>query len=276
LRNWNSSLAAGDTCVLLLLLAAAPLLAADDANAIIERLLEAQKANGDRIQPYTFVEEAVYFTYAKDGKLKKDSSETREVIFVEGLPFRKPVARNGKPLPANEQAEIQKMVNQTAKERRRQPRPAEEQIVMGGEHIDIGANRELLTLFENRLKGEEEIRGRKAWVIEATPIERHIPVSEYEKDLLGFRRTLWIDQADNLPVRMLLAAAGDGVRFAAPGSTVRVDYGKIAPDVWCESALVLEIWHPSGKQFKPWKRAEFVFSGFQKFDVQSTITVVDH
>ena len=58
MRNWNSSLAAGDTCVLLLLLAAAPLLAADDANAIIERLLEAQKANGDRIQPYTFMEEA--------------------------------------------------------------------------------------------------------------------------------------------------------------------------------------------------------------------------
>ena len=75
----------------------------------------------------------MYFTYAKDGQLKKDSSETREVIFVEGLPFRKPVARNGKPLSAKEQAEIQKAVNQTAKERRRQPRPpAEGQIVMGG------------------------------------------------------------------------------------------------------------------------------------------------
>jgi hypothetical protein len=107
----------------LLLFGAVPLSAADDANAIIERLLEAQKANGYRIQPYTFVEEAVYFTYAKDGKLKKNSSETREVIFVEGLPFRKPIARNGKPLSAKEQAEIQKVVNQTAEQRRKQPRP---------------------------------------------------------------------------------------------------------------------------------------------------------
>jgi hypothetical protein len=262
---------------LLLLLAAAPLWAADDANAIIQRLLEAQKTNADRIQPYTFVEEAVYFTYAKDGKLKKNSSETREVIFVEGLPFRKLVAQNGKPLPAKEQAEIQKAVNQTAEQRRRQPRPpAGGQIVMGGQRIDVGANQELLALFDNRLKGEEEIRGGKAWVIEATPKAGLAPASEHERDVLGFRRTLWIDETDNVSRRMLLTVDGDGIHFAGPGSTLRVDYDKIAPGVWCESGIVLDIWHASGKEFKPWKRTEITGSKFQKFDVQSTITVVDH
>jgi hypothetical protein len=261
----------------LLFLAAAPLFAADDANAIIQRLLEAQKANGDRIQPYTFVEEAVHFTYAKDSRLKRDSSETREVIFVEGFPFRKLVARNGKPLPAKEQAEIQKVVNQTAEERRRRPRPpAGGQLVMGGQHIDIGANKELLTLFDNRLKGEEGIRGRKAWVIEATPKTGYAPASEHEREVLSFRRTLWIDESDSVPLRLLLAVVGEGIHFAGPGSTVLVDYDKIAADVWCESGLVLEIWRPSGKEFKPWKRTEYTDSRFQKFDVQSTITVVDH
>jgi hypothetical protein len=262
---------------LMLLLAIAPLWAADDANAIIRRLLEAQKLNGDRIQPYTFVEASVHFTYAKDGKLKKDYTETSEVIFVEGFPFRKLVARNGKPLPAKEQAEIQKAVNQTAEERRRHPRPPPGgQIVMGGQTIDLGTSRELLTFFDNRVAGEEELRGRKAWVIESTPKVEHAPASEHEREVLSFRRTLWIDEAENVAARMVMTVVGDGIQFAMPGSTIRVDYEKIAPDVWNESGLALDIWRRSGKEFKPWKRTEYTDGKFQKFDVKSTITVVDH
>jgi hypothetical protein len=261
----------------LLLLAIAPLWAGDDANAIIQRLLEAQKLNGDRIQPYTFVEEAVHFTYAKDGKLKKDYTETREVIFVEGFPFRKLVARNDKPLPAKERAEIQKAVNQTAEDRRKHPRPPPGgQIVMGSQRIDLGTSRELLTLFDNRVEREEEIRGRKAWVIESTPKTDHAPASEHEREVLSFRRTMWIDEAESVAARTVMTVVGEGIHFAMPGSVLRVDYDKIAPDVWCESGLALDIWHRSGKEFKPWKRTEYTDGKFQKFDVQSTITVVDH
>ncbi len=260
-----------------LLLAAAPLCAAGDANAIIQRLLEAQKANGDRIQPYTYVEEAVHSTYAKNGALKQDYTETSEVIFVEGFPFRKLVARNGKPLPPKEQAAIQKIVDQTAEQRRRQPRPpAGGQLVLGNQKIDLGANRELLTLFDNNLKGEEEIRGRKAWVVECTPKADREPASHHEQEVLSFRRTLWVDQEDNVPLRMVMAVVGEGIHFALPGSTLRIDYDRVAPGVWCESGLALDIWHRSGKEFKPWKRTEYTESNFRKFDVQSTITVLDH
>jgi hypothetical protein len=260
-----------------LFLAASPLWAAGDANAIIQRLLEAQKANGDRIQPYTYIEEAVHSTYDKNGALKRDYTETSEIIFVEGYPFHKLVARNGKPLPAKEQAAIQRMVDQTAEQRRRQPRPpAGGQLVMGDQRIDLGANRELLTLFDNNLKGEEEIRGRKAWVVECTPGTGREPPSEHEREVLSFRRTLWIDQAENVPLRIVMSVIGEGIHFALPGSTLRIDYDLIAPGVWCESGVAFDIWHRSGKEFKPWKRTEYTESKFRKFDVQSTITVPDH
>lgn len=60
---------------------------AQDAQAILERLLAAQKVNGDRIQPYTFVEEVTYFTYSDGGTLKQDETETREIIFWKACHF---------------------------------------------------------------------------------------------------------------------------------------------------------------------------------------------
>lgn len=252
-------------------------MAAADPAKLIERLLEAQKANANRVEPYTFTEEAVHYNYAGDGSLRRGLTETREVIFVEGLPFHKLVARNGKPLPAKERAEIEKAIHQTAEERRRQPRPPEGgQMVMGDQRIDLGATRELLTIFDNRLRGEEELRGHKVWVIESTPKAGYSAASEHEREVLSFRRTLWVDEASLNIVRMQLAVIGDGIHFAAPGSTVTLDSDEIAPDAWLQTGVVLDVWRPSGKTFKPWKRTEYTDSNFHRFDVQSTVTVVDH
>lgn len=250
---------------------------APNPREILERLLEAQKTNQNRVEPYSYTEEAVHYNYARDGSLRPTVSETREVIFVEGLPFHKLVARNGKPLPAREKAEIEKSIHQTAEQRRRQPHtPEGGYLRLGDERIDLGANRELLTLFDNRLRGEEELRGRKTWVIESTPKAGYLPQSEHEREVMGFRRTLWIDEADGAIVQEERAVVGDGIRFAAPGSTVRVDNEQIAPGVWLQTRVAIDIWRPAGKGYKPWKRAEYTSSNFHKFDVQSTITVIDH
>ncbi|HEX3879021.1 MAG TPA: hypothetical protein VHW24_18675 [Bryobacteraceae bacterium] len=257
-----------------LLLIAAPLFAADDAGAILQRLVEAQKRNGDRIQPYTYTEEGIHFTYSKDGKLKRDYSEILDVIFLEGYPFHKLISRNNKPLPPKEQAEIDQSMKETAEERRKRFHPPPGgQLIMGGRRIDVGANRELLMLFDSRVTGEEEIRGRKTWVVEALPKPNYAPASDHERDVLSFRRMLWIDQEEAVPVRILLTVVGDGISFAKAGSSLRIDYAKIAPDVWCESGAVLDIWRAQGKEFKPGKRTEYTDSNFHKFDVQSTVTV---
>jgi hypothetical protein len=46
-------------------------------------------------------------------------TETHEVIFAEGLEYRRLVARNGQPLSAREQAQVEKDMAQTAAERRK-------------------------------------------------------------------------------------------------------------------------------------------------------------
>lgn len=263
--------------IAIMLFACAPAWCGADPVEIIERLVAAQKTTADLVQPYTYTEEAVHYDYTGNGSLRKGITETREVIFVEGWPFHKLVARNGKPLPAKERAEIEKSIHETAEERRRRPHtPEGGYLAMGEQRIDLGANRELLTLFDNRLRGEEELRGRKAWVIESTPKPGYAAQSEHEREVLSFRRTLWIDEEENDVARMELAVVGEGIHFAAPGSTIRLDNIRLAPGVWLTSELALDIWRPAGKGFKPWKRTEYISSNFHKFDVQSTVTVVDH
>jgi len=262
--------------LLLPLLVATVLHAEADANRLIQRLLDAQKLNQDRIQPYTYVEQSTHYTYGKNGKLKTDYTETRDIVFLEGLPFRKLVARNGKPLPPKERAAIEQIARQTAEERRRKMAraPAGGQLVMGDQTIDLGSNEELLTLYENRIAGEEEIGGRKTWLVESEPRAGYTPKSPHEFELLSFRRKLWIDQQDMLPVRVLFTVSGPGIHFAQPGSTIQVEYTKIAPEVWCQASFTIDIWRQAGGVARPWKRTEYVSGNFQKFDVQSTVTVI--
>ncbi len=259
---------------LLLFLAALPLWAANDANTIVQRLIDADRQNHDRMQPYTFTEEAVHYSYEKDGTQKKRYTETYDVIFVEGFPFRKLVARNGKPLPRKEQAQIEKAVRQTASERRKQRRPVPGgQIFMNGRSIDIGTHGDLPNLFDVTLTGEEEIRGRKVWVLDAVPKAGRVPATQHERDVMSFRRKYWIDQAESVPVRVRYTVTGDGVNFAMPGSFLQMDADKVGEDAWLEVALVVEIWQQDHKTTRPEWRTEYACSKFQKFDVQSTITV---
>jgi hypothetical protein len=92
----------------LLLLLTLPLSAAEDANAIFRRLIEAQQRNGDRANQFTFTQETRHFGFQKNGEPHLRQTETHEMIFVEGLEYRKLVARNGQPLSAREQAQVEK------------------------------------------------------------------------------------------------------------------------------------------------------------------------
>jgi hypothetical protein len=258
----------------LLLLAVVPLWAADSGADILRRWNDAQRENDVRARQYTYTEQSDRFTYMADGQLRKDTSETAEVIFVEGIAFKKLVARNGKALDAREQARVDMEMRQTAEERRkhRQPPAAGGKISFGNQSADLGSKEELLSMFENRLVGEEEVGGRRAWVFESTPKERVVASSAHERQVLCFRKRLWIDQADYVLAKAVYTVIGDEL-FAKPGSTLTFTSGKIGADTWHDVSVAVDIYRVRDKAFKPSGRTEYRMSKFQKFDVQSTITV---
>jgi len=255
---------------LFLLLLALPLWAADDANAILRRYLEADKQNDEKAEQYTFVQENAWFVRDKNGELHQNRSETLEVIFIEGQTYRKLVARSGKPLDAKEKAKVDKKMRETAEQRRKQPRePDGGRVTNGHVKVDFGSDEELLTLFDNRLAGEEEIGGRKAWVIESTPRKDRPPANRHEKDAMSFGKKFWIDEAENEELRAVYTVVGDHI-FLKPGSTTTIEFQKINQDVWQPALVVLDARDTMTKIVQV---EEIRFSSFKKFDVQSTITV---
>jgi len=265
---------------LLLLLIALPVWSADDADAIVRQLIAAQRLNDKRAQQYTYVEETERFIFDKSGKARRTGTETHEVIFVEGLKFNKLVARNNKPLSKREQERVEKGMRLTAEERRRHQRPTAPGgvITLSGiftrQSVDLGSLRELLTLFDNRLVGQEEVRGRKAWVIESTPRAGYLPMSEHERQVLVFRKKFWVDQADHVLARAIYTVAAENA-FLRPGSSLTFDSEKIDPEIWETVSLSLDFSRAKEPVFRLTGRTLYRMSDFKKFDVQSTITVID-
>jgi hypothetical protein len=255
---------------LLLLFTALPVWGAGDANTILRRYLEADEQNDKKAEQYTYVADSAWFVPDKNGGLKQNRSETAEIIFVEGQAYRKLVARNGKPLDAKEKAKVEKQMRETAEQRRKHPVwPDGGGAIVNGNRVDFGSDEELLTLFDNRLTGEEEIGGRKAWVIESTPRKDRTPANRHEKDVTSFSKEIWIDETESVELRQSYTVIRNHI-YLKPGSTFVFDFEKVNQDAWQPTLIVAELRDAKAKVVL---RQEIRYSNFKKFDVHSTITI---
>lgn len=265
---------------LLVLLSALPLFGADNVHLVIERLITTQNQNDERAQQYTYTEETERFAFDKRGKARKTEAETHEVIFVEGIKYKKLVARNGKPLSAHEKAQVEKDMRLTAEERRKHqtPLPPGGVISFSGrfsQHsLALGSLRELLALCDNKLAGAETVRGHQAWIVESTPRRGYTPVSEHEREVLIFSKKFWVDQREGVLVRAVYTVASEDSVFR-PGSTLTFEYEKVDEETWEPVSLTLNFSNSNEKVFRPTARTVYTMSEFKKFDVHSTITVVE-
>ena len=130
----------------------------------------------------------------------------------------------------------------------------------------------LLTLFENRVMGEEERNGRKAWVVESVPRADRKPANDHERDVMSVRQKRWVDQSDYNEAKWQSIVVGDK-SILKPGSTFTFEFGKINDDAWLITSSIIDFHTQVAKFIKDDGRQESRFSKFQKFDVQSTITV---
>ncbi len=227
---------------------------------------EAQKLNAGRLHQYTYVEEADHIHYGKDGKVASKNSETSEYIFVEGMQYKKLIAREGKPLSSSEQAKEEKRLKETAAERRRSRLSS-----LTHKNVSLANDDELLTVFDSRIVGEEMLDGHKVWVIECTPRALPPTSDKHQNEVRSFTHKLWIDREDRVAVQRLDTVARDNVAFA-PGSTILIRQQKLPDGVWAPATLVIDGRLSFAKFVKPAVRTEYRYTDFRKFDVQSTIT----
>ncbi len=131
----------------------------------------------------------------------------------------------------------------------------------------------MLTLFDTLLAGEEEVRSRKAWVIEATPKNGLHAANEHQRDVVKFRKKLWIDETDFTLLKIVHTVVDAGM-FAKPGTTVTLEYDRIPGGPYAPVTVIVDIYRQvTGKDCAPLRPHRVSELAFRKFDVQSTITV---
>ncbi len=174
------------------------------------------------------------------------SDDTKEVEVSEigplyGTPYDRLIRKNGHPLSPEEQRKETRKYEKALKERKDET-PAERaaRIRKYDESREFIAD--VPEAFNFKVKGEEDIDGRPAWVIQMTPRPGFVPTAPHAGMMEHLDATMWVDKQDfrfskaqahvidTLSIGWILARVGPGTRF-------EVDQTRVSNGIWMPSTL---------------------------------------
>jgi hypothetical protein len=252
----------GRSLAAIAMLAAGGAFAQPDVQTIIQRSLEATKADWSVAPQYSYQE-----TDREDGK-----SKTYEVRMIEGSPYGVLIAVDGQPLTADEQQKeqeklkhiIAKLKSESPDERARRIEDYEKD-----RKRDHAMLLELAKAFDFKLIGETQLAGREVYLIQATPRPDYQPPNDEGKVLTGMQGRLWIDKATSQLVQVTAEVIHpvfiEGfLARVEPGTRFELQQMQVADGVWLPKhfamysrAKVLGVWDHIAQE-------DQTFSNYQK------------
>jgi len=205
-----------------------------DVRAIIQRSVTANEMDWKAAPNYSFVERDVE---AKGGR---QTTKTYQVLMIEGSQYNKVIAINDKPLPAAQQAQEEKKLQQEITHRHgessgdRTKRVAKYNRERQQDHAML---QEMANAFDFKLVGEQKVNGREVWVLDATPRKGYQPKSRDAKVLTGMRGKLWVDKRDYQWVKVeaeVFRPISFGLFFAKVrvGTRLTLEQAPVSTSVW--------------------------------------------
>jgi hypothetical protein len=167
--------------------------------------------------------------YSPHGELLVDYSAKYEVIFVEGLPYRRQIEENREPLTGEEAAIEQRRYDQTFAERSHMTIDQKRDYLRRPWNVDVPLPM-LTSLFTNKVVGEDFVDGRPAVVIESIPRPDANPIDEEERRALHKQVKLWIDREDLIASRIEATLVADDASMKE-GTVARLDFFR-RDDIW--------------------------------------------
>jgi len=188
-----------------------------DPAEIVRQFVERDRANKRALENYGYQEHSVQQLVDKSGKDDgKPTSETWEVIAVEGRPYRRLTMRNEKPLPPRDREKEDE--RQAAAASRRQGKSAQQGVrrerAPGGFGFEVQLEAELLAQSHNfSVVGEAVVAGR--------------------------RMKVWVDATEFAIVRLEMSVVGEQARLKN-GSTLTTVSVRGEDGVWLPSEVHLK------------------------------------
>ncbi len=257
------------------------LAAAQDATEVMRRALAEDTASAAIARNYTYIEKQELRT--RDGNtLKVRESNTFDVTLLEGSPYRRHVAHNGKPLDAAEQRKEDEKLRLSVENRRHETEEQKQQRIADWRRKEEKQHEplhEIPDAFSLRFAPEENIEGHAVYVIDGAPKPGYQPKAKTAFFLPKVKGRFWITKDTFQAVKIEFVTLdtiswGGIVARVSKGTRVSVELTRVNNEVWLPkriliagSARVLLIKGYTGE-------LDLSYSEFKKFTVESRVVSV--
>jgi hypothetical protein len=257
--------------------------AAQDAREIVRRSVELDRDNWIERADYTWVGHSRERHFDAHDQVTSDHRETWETLILDGLPFTRMLARDGKPLPPAEQRkQQQKLDRETARLASETPEEKQKRAA----DFEKSRRRERAFLleipdaFDLHLDGSDTIDGQDVWVVSGVPKPGYQTKTRDGAALSKIRGKMWIEKAGYQWVRVeaeTIETISFGLFLArlSPGAKLVLEQTRIDDELWLPKREYMV-----GKgRIALLKRIaeddEITWSDYRKFSVDSRIVPRD-
>jgi len=205
----------------------------EKADAIIKNSVEAIKRDWEAAPDYNC------FERDRDSK----GSKTYEDLMIQGSPYQRLVAVNGKPLTSS-QADEEKRKQEEAIAQRKNESPQQRSQRITKYQKDQERNHammaEMMKAFIFNVVGETRIDGHPVYILKARPRAGYRPPNMETQALTGMEGKLWIEKTSFQWVRVetevIHPVSIEGfLAQVEPGTRFELENAPVAPGVWLPS-----------------------------------------
>jgi len=225
-----------------------------DVRAVVRRAATTMQADWDAAPGFAFVQRDV--TTSKGITTRK----THQVFMISGSDYYMPIAIDDEPLPADQQKQelrsLQEEVERRRQETPHQARQRSEQYRKTREQNGI-LLAEFTNAFNFTLAGEETTSGHVSYILDASPRDGYRPPNRTARILSGMQGRLWIDKESfhwvKAEAEVLKPVSIFGL-FARvmPGTRMELEMIPVTDSVWLVSHFAVDmrlsiLWRRSSK-----------------------------
>jgi hypothetical protein len=252
---------------------------AQDAKEIIQRSVQRDLLNFERLKNYTYVEHDEERSFDKHAKLVKTERETYEVMILGGHDYEKLIERDDKPLPPGEARKEQEKMDKEIEKRKHESAEDKAKIEKERREQRKFLN-EIPEEFNFKLLGVENVSGKPSWVISADPKPGYQPKDRGAKLIAKMRGKIWIDQGEYQWVKIEAQAIGTlsfglGVVKIYPGATVQFEQARVNDEVWLPASASIRVDGRAALFVGIHSEIEMHFRDYRKFQAESQLLTGD-
>jgi hypothetical protein len=221
----------------------------DEIQPLVRAVAENDIANDLKQRDYTYLQREE--ERKLDGQGNEKSLETRnyEIMMLYEQQVRRLIARNDKPLSAQESAKEEKKIQEVVRKREQEtPEQREKRLQKEAREREEARAfvREIADAYTFRLVGTEMRDGRESYIIDADPRAGFRPHLKDAKYLPKFRGRIWIDSAETQWVKADIEAIDTvswGLFLARlhKGSRISIELTRVNDEVWLPKSVSLEL-----------------------------------